>query len=270
MPIHCNRLHFHPQPFFTVAFIDKPHFFPYTDCRKFQNPHILVRWTGREVFMKKPGLWQKFSNLVSDSSSLMTRVGQVALLVVCNLCWLICSLPGVTMGAASAALYAVLLERRGMSFDGAFLAFFRAFRRCWRTATLLWLPALVLGTVWLWAAWLTAAQGLVNNAFALLPLLVSGAVWAFAVAWAFPLVAAGVQGTGQVLRKALLLGLSELWRSALMLVLDLLPLVLFLLYAQTFMVLAGFWVLLGFALIALVKLLVMEPVLRRHTPLGKQ
>lgn len=60
--------------------------------------------------MKKPlGLWNKFSNLVSDSSPLMTRVGQVALLVVCNLCWLVCSLPVVTMGAATTALYAVLL-----------------------------------------------------------------------------------------------------------------------------------------------------------------
>lgn len=46
--------------------------------------------------MKKPGLWQRFSNLVSDSSPLMTRVGQVALLAVCNLCWLVCSLPVVT------------------------------------------------------------------------------------------------------------------------------------------------------------------------------
>ena len=220
--------------------------------------------------MKKPGLWQKFSSLVSDGSPLMTRVGQVALLVVCNLCWLLCSLPVVTMGASSAALYAVLLERRGMSYDAAFLAFFRAFRRCWRTATVLWLPLMAMGAVWLWAAWATAAQRLVNNAFALLPLLVSGAVWAFTTAWAFPLAAAGEKHPGGVLRKALLLGLSELWRSVLMLVLDLLPLVLLLLYARTFMILAGFWTLLGFALIALVKLLVMEPVLRRHTPLGKQ
>jgi hypothetical protein len=216
--------------------------------------------------MKKPGLWRKFSNLVSDSSPLMTRVGQVALLAVCNLCWLICSLPVVTMGAASTALYAVLLERRDLSFDKAFTAFFRAFRRCWRTATLLWLPALFLGLVWLWAAWLTAAQNLVNNAFALLPLLVSGAVWAFVVLWLFPLLAAAGGRPGPLLRKALLLGLGELWRSMVMLVIQLVPLALFFLYARTFMILTGFWILLGFALLALLKLLVMEPVLRRHIP----
>ena len=212
-----------------------------------------------------PGLWKKFLNLFADSSPLMTRVGQVALLVMCNVCWLVCSLPVITAGAAVTGLYGVLLERRGMGFDAVPGTFFRTFRRCWRTATLLWLPALALGAVWLWAAWLTASHGLVNNAFALLPLLVSGAVWMFTAAWAFPLLAAGGGSAGQVLRKAFLLGLSELWRSALMLVLDLLPLALFFLYAQTFMVLAGFWTLLGFALIALVKLLVMEPVLRRHT-----
>ena len=156
--------------------------------------------------MKKPGLWQRFSNLVSDGSPLMTRVGQVALLVVCNLCWLICSLPLVTMGPATAALYSVLLERKGVSYDAALVSFFRSFRRYWRKALLLWLPAMVLGAVWPWAAFLTAAQGLMNNAFALLPLLVSGAIWAFTVAWAFPLVAIGVQGCGQVVRRAFLLG----------------------------------------------------------------
>lgn len=216
--------------------------------------------------MKKPGLWQRFSNLVSDSSPLMTRVGQVALLAVCNLCWLVCSLPVVTTGAATTALYAVLLERRELSFDTAFTAFFRAFRRCWRTATALWLPALVLGVVWLWAAWLTAVQNLLNNTFALLPLLVSGAVWAFVVLWLFPLLAIGGGRPGALLRKAFLLGLGELWRSMVMLVIELVPLALFFLYARTFMLLSGFWILLGFALLALLKLLVMEPVLRRHAP----
>lgn len=216
--------------------------------------------------MKKPGLWQRFSNLVSDSSPLMTRVGQVALLAVCNLCWLVCSLPVVTTGAATTALFAVLLERRELSFDTAFTAFFRAFRRCWRTATALWLPALVLGVVWLWAAWLTAVQNLLNNAFALLPLLVSGAVWAFVVLWLFPLLAIGGGRPGALLRKAFLLGLGELWRSMVMLVIELVPLALFFLYAKTFMLLSSFWILLGFALLALLKLLVMEPVLRRHAP----
>ena len=216
--------------------------------------------------MKKPGLWQKFSNLVSDSSPLMTWVGQVALLAVCNLCWLVCSLPVITTGAATTALYAVLLERRGMSFDAAFTTFFRAFRRCFRTATVLWLPALALGAAWVWSAWLTVSHGFTNNAFALLPLLVSGAIWMFTLSWAFPLLAAGCRGVGHLVRKSFLLGLGELWRSLVMLAADLLPLVLFVLYARTFMFLAGFWVLLGFALIALVKLLVMEPVLRRHVP----
>ena len=213
-----------------------------------------------------PGLWKKFLNLFADSSPLMTRVGQVALLVMCNVCWLVCSLPVITAGAAVTGLYGVLLERRGMGFDAVPGTFFRTFRRCWRTATLLWLPALALGAVWLWAAWLTASRGLLNNAFALLPLLVSGAVWAFTLSWAFPLLAAGERGLGQTLRKAFMLGLGELWRSLVMLALDLLPPILFFLYARTFMILAGFWILLGFALIALVKLLIMEPVLQRHAP----
>lgn len=218
--------------------------------------------------MKKPGLWQKFSQLVADSSPLMTVVGQIALLVVCNLCWLLCSLPVVTMGAATTALYDVLMARRGMTYDTAFISFFRAFRRRWRTATLLWLPIILLGAVWMTAAWLTAARGLSNNAFALLPLLLSGAVGAFVVLWLFPLLAVSGGRPAQLVRQAFVLGLSELWRSLTALALECIPLLLFLLYARTFMILGAFWCLLGFALIGWCKLLVLEPVLRRHAARG--
>ena len=45
----------------------------------------------------------------------MSIVGRIAFLVVLNLCWLMCSLPLVTMGASTAALYSVLLERQDLS-----------------------------------------------------------------------------------------------------------------------------------------------------------
>ena len=57
-----------------------------------------------------------------------------------SLCWSLCSLPVVTMGAATAALLELLpdLEAGG----GVVKRYRQGLRRCWRRATLFWLAGL--------------------------------------------------------------------------------------------------------------------------------
>lgn len=64
--------------------------------------------------------------------------------IVLGLLWVLCSLPVVTMGAASAALY--IATRRCLVRGESYLlrTFFRAFRDNWKQATLVWLLALSL------------------------------------------------------------------------------------------------------------------------------
>lgn len=64
--------------------------------------------------------------------------------IVLGLLWVLCSLPIVTMGAASAALY--IATRRCLVRGESYLlrTFFRAFRENWKQATLVWLLALSL------------------------------------------------------------------------------------------------------------------------------
>ena len=62
-----------------------------------------------------------FSNMITgffnDDSKFMTFIGRVALLASANVCWLVCSLPAVTGGAALIALYTVLLERKEQTYS---------------------------------------------------------------------------------------------------------------------------------------------------------
>lgn len=211
---------------------------------------------------EKHPLRQKVSALFADTSPFMTAVGQLALLAVLNLCLVVTGLPVVTLGAALTALYAVLAQRRALSFAGAFTAFFRALWRRWRPATLCYLAVLATGAPLVLYLRLLLLHHLTDRMLLLLPLLLLGALWAMTVQWVFPLLALTNHGAVHCLGRACLLGLRELWRSLLLLALDAVPLVLFFLYAQLFMTLWGFWCLLGFALLALVKFLVMEPVLR--------
>ena len=163
-----------------------------------------------------------FSNMITgffnDDSKFMTFIGRVALLASANVCWLVCSLPAVTGGAALIALYTVLLERKEQTYDTAFKRFFFFF---FKTLP----PSLPL--------------------------------------WLFPLLASGETSWREALPAAFLLGLRELGRSLLLLLLEGAGVLLAACCFTASLTLTGIWLLFGFAVIAWGKLLIMEGVLEK-------
>lgn len=212
--------------------------------------------------MKKGAFWKKLAGFFADTSPFMTWVGRVALYAVGNLCWLLCSLPLVTLGASTAALCALLLDRENQTFDTAPRAYFRALRRLWRPATALWLPMLALGALLALDWRLLAAQGLTDSPFVLALLLLAGAVYAFTLLWLFPVLSATGRPARAVAKTAFLLGLRELWRSLLLVALEVAGALLLLWCLGASLTLTGLWALFGFAASARVALAVMEPVLQ--------
>ena len=120
-----------------------------------------------------------FSNMITgffnDDSKFMTFIGRVALLASANVCWLVCSLPAVTGGAALIALYTVLLERKEQTYDTAFKRFFQVFAKTLLPSLPLWLLTLGVGTA-LATAWrIVLRENLTDHFFLLAPLLLEGA-----------------------------------------------------------------------------------------------
>lgn len=215
---------------------------------------------------KKPSFWQRAADFFADTSLLMTLAGRAALYALLNLCWLVCCLPVVSVGASTAALYSVLLHREGLSYDAVPGAFFRAVLKTWKTATLLWLPMLALGMLLLLDGRLLAAQGLTDNPFVLALLLLAEVVYAFTLLWLFPVLSAAGGRAAAVVKTAFLLGLRELWRSLVLMAGQVLALLLLFWCAGTSLTLVGLWVLFGFSGLARLALWVMEPVLRTLGP----
>lgn len=215
---------------------------------------------------KRSSVRQAVIAFFADSSPFLTWVGKAALLAVLNLCWLLSSLPVVTAGAATAALFQVLEERSEHSYLSAPGAFFRAFRRWFQPATILWLPlAAALGLL-LWDLRLLLLRGLTDSTLAMTPLLLGGAAWLFAVLWLYPVLTRSGQGPAQALRTALVLGLGELWRSLAMAAAALILPALLLLAPAVFLRLLWLWLLFGVSAPALVQLRLMEPVLHARFP----
>ena len=80
-----------------------------------------------------------FFNIESPFMQLLTRVGD---LIIVNALYLVCCVPIVTIGAATAALHKVAQAIVYDTDNGIFKTFFRAFRENFKQATALWLMML--------------------------------------------------------------------------------------------------------------------------------
>ena len=141
-------------------------------------------------------------NLFSINSPFAAAVNKLVQMIWAGLLWFVCSIPLVTVGAATTALYEVLLkmEKNQEGYVGA--SFLRAFVKNLKSATLVWIPLfaaeIVFGVNLFYYAMLGGRAFLVQSVvFAVLLLLtvvLSG--------YAFPVMARFENTTAGTLRMA--------------------------------------------------------------------
>ena len=83
-------------------------------------------------------------NLDSGFSKFMNRVSDLFLL---NILWVICSIPIITIGASTTALYSVNLNLLSENEGHITKAFFKAFKENFKKSTAIWLIVLLTSTI---------------------------------------------------------------------------------------------------------------------------
>lgn len=137
-------------------------------------------------------------------------------LVLLSLCWLLCSLPVFTIGASTAALYAVIF--RMLDDDDAHIVrrYFGYFRSDFKHATLVWLPLMVVGFLLLWSAYLYF-WGIPElpdiSDFLLVILIIAAAVYLICLTYVFACVARYENTVLQTIKNALFIGLRYILRT---------------------------------------------------------
>lgn len=135
-----------------------------------------------------------------------------------NILWLVCSLPIVTIGASTTALFYVTLKMAEDRDDGLTRMFFKAFRENFKPATKLWLILLAVGSF-------LAADGFVlcrmwseNIFWTLLTAVFIGAavLYGIVLLYTFPLLARFENTTFGILKTAFLVGVRYLFCTLLM------------------------------------------------------
>ncbi len=71
-------------------------------------------------------------------------VGRLGDMILLNVLWILCSLPIVTIGASTTALYYCTLKIVRNEDDGDIKMFFRSFKLNFKQATIIWIPMLLL------------------------------------------------------------------------------------------------------------------------------
>ena len=194
----------------------------------------------------------QFFNPNSKFFQVMTSFGEMMIL---NICWIIGSLPLITIGASNTAMYTVMGRRLRDEGSGTVAPFFKAWWSNLKTSTLFWVPQVFV----------TVSLGMFFFLrFPLFLKIVAGILLVIAsmtFSTIYPQIARFRNRPFAYLRNAVILDVLKLGRVFLNLLLWLSPLAFFLLLPYEFLQLGLIWILFGFSLLFYFSAQIMQKIL---------
>lgn len=208
---------------------------------------------------------QKLFHYDSPFIKWVNRMGRI---VILNVLWIVCCIPVITIGASTAAMYRVAMELAKKKNDVPVCSsFFRAFRSSFRQATLVWLILMIPTLVVLLNLGILITGGMgtsiITAIICLIPVPPLLAVFAYVFAYA----ATFEDKPLRTILNCAVISISNLPKTLLMIVLNLLPPVLYLFATELFLRLIFVWLLFAFALIAYLN---SKLILRAFSPYLKE
>ena len=197
-------------------------------------------------------------------SPFMQKIAMVGNLVILNILWVLCSVPVVTMGAATAAMYQTVFQYIDQVEDSVFKPFFKAFAKNFKQATLMWLPILLIGAVLLIGLRYLFAIGGDIVMWIVIPAV--SAIFLLMQPQLLPQIARFDTKTKAAVQNAALLTLLHMPSAFLMTLLNILPAVIFLLYPVEFMRWLPLWVGIWFSLVAYMNGRMLLKIWKKHIP----
>ncbi|ERL65280.1 YesL family protein [Schleiferilactobacillus shenzhenensis] len=183
---------------------------------------------------------------LSIDGPVQRTLGVMGDLIVLNMLWLLCSLPLVTIGAATTALYTVTLDMAEGKGDKHYRQFLQAFLANLGRGSVLGVLLAGLGAFLMWDYWCVRTV-LHDNVFFLLMVSLVTLLYAITTLYTFPQAARFDDSVGHYLKNALFLGLAHMKGSLAMLAVLVVLVVLGVVSPHIMMMMAFLGVLFGFS-----------------------
>ena len=151
--------------------------------------------------------------LLNPEGPVMILITKIAMTAWLNILWLLCSLPVVTLGASTTALYTVTLKMASDEEGAVTRTFFSAFRSNLKQATKAWAVLLALGLVLALDGYVVWHLRYENAFWTLLAavLTVAAIAYGFILLYVFPLMARFENTTFAMLKNSLLVSIRYLF-----------------------------------------------------------
>ncbi len=155
----------------------------------------------------------RLNRIMAPTGRLMDVLGKACDYLLLGLLWLLCSVPVVTVGAATAALYSAGLGILRGEDTGVLRDFFGALRRHFKMATLLWLAALALGAflildLYFYFLWSAAGEWMGTILFSLFA--AATMLYLCVMPWLFPYITQFEAPFRQAVKASAYLGLRNI------------------------------------------------------------
>ena len=160
-------------------------------------------------------------------------ISKVSDTIILNFLFVICSIPIVTIGASTTALYCVSMKSTRDEDVYAVKEFFKQFKQNFKESTIIWLILLLVASFIGLDFYMCSlmSHDILSTAFKFILTLIS-IVIGFIVVYVFPLVARFENSIKNTLMNAVLMSIKHLPYTLIMLVLTLMPLGAFVLFGK--------------------------------------
>ena len=185
--------------------------------------------------------------------------------ILLNILWLLTSIPIVTLGAATAALYSVMMSIAEKKEGYIIKDYWKAFCRNFKQSTVVWILLLFLGAcLWFDLTFIGVVPGL----FRQIGTVVLGAVLIFyfmEYIFVFPLIAKFENSTGNMIKNALLIPVSRLPYALMILFMTGAAIMVTFLNQMTIMIGAVIWSAIGVSVLSYANSLLLVKMLAPFT-----
>lgn len=209
----------------------------------------------------KRGNFMKFFRFDSPFWEFFSRVAD---LVILNVLWLVFSLPIVTIGASTTAMYCVALHLVRGEGSGVVRMFWNSFRLNFRQATLLFFILLIPTVLVCYELWLYLSGAVTQTLWTGVVFCLPAVLLTLISAYIYPLLAQFDNSIRNTLKNACYLAIGNLPVSLIMAALNLLAPILFLCLPEFFMKSCIFWVTIGAALVAAINSLLLRRIFKKY------
>lgn len=195
-------------------------------------------------------------------SALYRLMTLVSNLIILNLLWIVTSLPLVTLGASTTAMYYVTMQYVKKQDDSVFRAYFRAFKENLKQATVLWIPhGLMCAALAAEMYYLSLGQ---TDSLWWLIFGILGGLFCMVSGMLYPMLARYRNTTRAIVINSINLSLRNLFPMLCVTILNLAPVVLLMQFTGTFLYLGLVWTFGGFSLIAYVNSAILLGVFKKY------